>query len=547
MPHQGLPPVTESELFAKELSRRRFLAGLGGVAAGGILAACTSGTGPSTRSPGAPTQAGTPKRGGVLIVGTSEEPFANAFDMVRGGLSVLTSRVAYLAFNGLVDVDGDRNVIPDLAESWEIPDPQTYIFNLKQGVKFHDGTDFDAEAVRFNILRVLDPEIQSDRAPDFEAVESVDVLSAHQVRVNLSRPFAPMLGKFRRSFLNILSPTAVEQYDPEDSFRASVGTGPFKFVSLRRGDRVVLERFDEYSKDGLPYLDGIEVRIIPEQSTQLAAMQSGDIHYMMQTNPEFGPQIENHPDLQLLSHPSPIWDYLIFNVTREPFDDVGVRRAFSMAVERDGILNGIYQGLGTVAQGAIGPVFQDYYRDNSDVAYQSYDPDAARSLLSDRQFDFDRVLRYDTFSERPWGLVGDAVAAALTEIGVQLDIVKPDFNTFAEYFFGTKDYWIANNTWTIGGVDPDDMIYKQFLTGHGFNLGLYSNPQVDRLLEQAREELDTARRADIYNEANRIVMDECPVGFLVHPHLVEGMRKEVQGYVFRDEFAGSYDECWLEQ
>ena len=518
---------------------RRELLGAGAA----VLAAGAGGGLIALRAPRA--RAAEPKRGGVLRLSTSEEPFAPAFDLHRT-ISLLTTRIGYLAYNGLVNIDSNRNVVPDLAESWEQPDAQTYIFNLRQGVKFHDGTDFTGEAVKFTVERLVDPETASPYAADFSEIEAVDVLGPHQVRVRMKQPFAPQLANFRRSAFAIISPSAVEKHMSSDPFKGSIGTGPFRFVSYTRGDKVVLERFDDHW-GGPAHLDGIEVHIIPEQSTALAALQTGGLDYMMQTNPEFANQIRSNPELKLLTTPSPIWDYVAYNVEREPFTDKRVRQAFSMAFDREGIALGIYKGLALPAHHAISPAFEAYYRENADIPYQYYDPDRARALLDEAGFDFNRTIRFDTFTERPWGLVGDACAAQLSAIGIKLEIAKPDFNTFAAYFYGTKDYWIGNSSWTGGGVDPDTMMYKQLVTGEAYNVGNYSNAEVDDLLKQARTEIDTAARADLYNRANRICMEECPVAFLVFPNLVEGMRADVMGYRFRDELAGPMDECWLDR
>jgi peptide/nickel transport system substrate-binding protein len=530
----------QGELRRRELSRRNFL----GLSAAGVLGAVAAGMSANGWASSASAQE-EPQRGGVLVVSTSEEPFAPAFDS-HVTSSLLTNRIGYLAYNGLVDVDSERNVVPDLAESWENPDPQTYVFKLRQGVKFHDGSEFNAEAVKFNIERVLNPETASYRAADFALIDKIEATDPHTLTIHLTEPFAPMLSNFRRSNLAILSPTAIQSLGGGDFLTASIGTGPFKFVSYSRGDRVVLTRNDEYYA-GPAYLDGIEIRIVPEQSTALAALQTGALHYMMQTNQEFGPQIESNPDLQLLTTPSTIWDFLAFNCAREPFTDKRVRQAFSMAIDREGIAEGIYKGLALPAQGAISPAFGSYYKDNSDIPFQTYDPERAKALLTEAGFDFNQEIRFDTFTERPWGLVGDALVEQLTDIGIKLSVVKPDFNTFAATFYTTKEYWLGNSSWTGGGVDPDAVIYKQFVTGGSQNLVNASNPALDELLNKARVELDQAIRADLYNQANRIVMEECYVAFLVYPNLTEGMRKEVNGYVFRDENAGSFDMCWLSQ
>ena len=512
------------------LTRREFM--IAGTA--GAALASTVGTGALAQQP---------KRGGVLRVATSEEPFAPAFDLHRIR-SLLTTRIGYQAYNGLVNVDASRKIEPDLAESWEQPDATTYVFRLRRGVAFHDGTELDAEAVKLNLERLADAATASPKRADFTVIDKIDVLDKHSLRIHLKHPFAPMLGVLRRSYFSVISPKAIKEHMAQDPFKASVGTGPFRFVSYSRGDKVVLERFKDHWR-GLAHLDGIEVRIMPEQSTQLAALQTGGLDFMMQTSPTFADQIRNNGDLQLLTTPSTIYDYLAFNTAKAPFDNKLVRQAFSMAIDREGIAQGVYRGQASPAQGAISPAFGAFYRDNADIPFQKYDPDRAKALLKQEDFPFGTELRFDTFTERPWGLVGDAIAAQITALGVKLKIQKPDFNSFAKYFYGTKEYWFGNSAWSAGAVDPDGMMYKQFVTGETQNLGAYSNPQVDELLKQARIEQSTERRADIYNRVNRILMEECYVAFLVHPRLIEGMRKNVQGYRFRDEGAGPYDEAWL--
>jgi peptide/nickel transport system substrate-binding protein len=541
---ESTPDALAPEVPAGTLNRGRFIAAAASTL--GSVAVAETLLGRAVAN--AATGAAKPKRGGTLVVATSEEPFAGAFDLQKAaGTSLLTSRIGYLAFNGLVNVDANRKVVPDLATSWEIPNPLTYVFNLRKGVTFHDGTPFNAAAVKYNIQRILDKKTASGKAADFSAIARIDTPSSHQIRLHLKHPYAPLLGSFRRSYFGIMSPTALKTYGDTNPFKASVGTGPFQFVSYAKGDRVVLKRFDNYYKHGMPYLDGIQIRIIPEQSTALAALQSGGIDYLMQTNQQFKPQIQGNPNLKLMTQKSTIWDFLAFNVTRKPFDDKRVRQAFSMALDREGIVKSIYQGLATPAQGAISPAFKAYYKDNSSIPFQKLNTDRAKSLLASSSYDKASTLRFDTFSERPWGLEGDVIAQAITSLGVKLNEVKPDFNTFAAYFYTTHQYWFGNSSWTGGGVDPDALMYKQFVTGGSYNVGLYSNPKVDRLLNQARKTLNTHTRAELYQEANKIVMEDCPVAFLAYPDLAEGMHKDVMGYVFRDEFAGSFDECWLDR
>ncbi|WP_162458189.1 ABC transporter substrate-binding protein [Mesorhizobium tianshanense] len=485
----------------------------------------------------------TPRRGGVLRAATSEEPFAPAFDVHKVD-SLLTTRIGYLAYNGLVNVNERREIEPDLAESWEQPDALTYIFKLRKGVLFHDGTEFDADAVKFNLERIINPETASPKRADFAVIKTIDVVDKYTVKLHLDHPFAPLLGYMRRSYFGIMSPKAITEQMGQDPLKRSIGTGPFKFVSYTRGDKVILERFDKYF--GTPaWLDGIEIRIMPEQSTQFAALQTGSLDYMIQTSPSFAEQMKYNPDLQVLSAPSTIWDFLAFNVMRAPFTDKRVRQAFSMALDREAMAKGVYRGYAKAAQGALSSGFSPYFRDNGDIPFQTYDPDRAKALLKEADFPFQSELRFDTFTERPWGQIGDAIADQISALGVKLRIEKPDFNTFAQYFYGTKEYWFGNSSMTGGGADPDELMYKQFVTGEVYNINNYTNPEVDKLLKDARTENDVEKRVDLYNKANRMLMEECCVAFLVYPDLVEGMRANVHGYRFRDESAGTFDECWL--
>jgi peptide/nickel transport system substrate-binding protein len=522
------------------IGRRGFLK----TAAAGVLAGAGSRFVPSILSiPAAAAQ--TPRAGGTLRVAVAMEPFAPAFDLHRIR-TLVTSRMGYLAYNGLVNMDANRNVVPDLATSWEQPDPTTYVFELRKDVEFHDGTPCDAAAVKFNIERLADPKTASPKRADFTIIQSTDVLDKNHLRIKLAEPFMPMLSTFRRSYFSVISPTAVEKLMATDPFKASIGTGPFRFASYTRGDKVLLERNKSYW-DKRVYLDAIEFRIIPEQATSKAALEAGELDCVMQTNPTYGAEIAASPSLQLLNAPSAIYDYMAFNVNREPFKDKRVRQAFSMAIDREGIAQAVYRGYAIAAQGAISPALKAFYRDNADIPFQKYDPDHAKALLKQADFPFDKELRFDTFADAPWGQVGDALAAQISALGVKLKIVKPDFNTFAKYFYGPKDYWLGNSSWTTGGVDPDGLLYKQFVTGEAINFGNYSNPELDKMLKAARTERDQGKRADLYNQANRLVMEECYVAFLVHPNLIEGMRKAVHGYAFRDESAGPYDDCWLEK
>ena len=242
-------------------------------------------------------------------------------------------QVTYIAgnlFNNLVTIDPDLNYIPELAESWEAQDNgKVYVFTLRKGVKFHDGTDFDAPAVAWNFERIMDKEEQAFIRPFFEFIETVEPLDAHTVKFTLKYPtqaFLPTLAVYRMGF-QIKSPTSYKTWGRKDAALHPAGTGPFKLAKWEPNQIIVLEKNPDYYKKGLPYLDRIELKIMKEGVTRATALRAGEVDFINYVPKEMVERLSKDAKIQVLKGPDTQSVNISFNNSRPPFDDVRVRQA----------------------------------------------------------------------------------------------------------------------------------------------------------------------------------------------------------------------------
>jgi peptide/nickel transport system substrate-binding protein len=521
-------------------SRRVFLAGAAaGIGAMSLAACAGGGTGSSTAGATAP---GKPVRGGVLKAAIPEEPFPYAYDMARVGSSTGTERVAYLAYNGLTNVDQDNKIVGELAESIETPTPTRYVFNLRKGVTFHDGTKFDAAAAKANFDRVQSPQTKSPRR--LAVIESVKVLGPYQLEINLSHPYAGFLGMIRRTKMPMQSPTAVAKYAAKDPFKASVGTGGYKLVSYVKGDGIELDRFDGYWAQ-TNYFDQISIKVIPSQPTSLQALMSGQMDFV-RIGPDSVATLKGNPQVRVDKADDTFVDYLSFNQSIKPFDSLEVRQAFSQAIDRDGLVNAIYHGTAEVAHGPLAPGFANFYQSYDDVAAQSYHVDAAKASLAAGSYDTSSTIPFDSFTDVPFAAEAEVILQALKTIGVNSTLRTTDFASFATAFYDKRTYTIGNSQWN-GSVDPDEVLTNLY----GPEDGTTSNstnavdPQMTKLMTAGRSSTETAKRAEIYHEAGQRAAEQAYYAFLCFPQVLAGLSTKVQGY--KSTIGGGWpiDVCWF--
>jgi len=460
----------------------------------------------------------------VLIVGQIAEPQALDPAAVT---AVNDFRILMNMYDGLVRYkDGTLEVEPALASEWSISEDGTvYTFTLREGVTFHDGSAFDAEAVKFNFDRMLDEgHPYHDTGPFplaffFSAVQDVAVIDAQTVQFTLNAPYAPFLTNLAYPTGLIVSPDAVREHGA-DFGRNPSGTGAFTFDEWRSNEAVVVQANPDYW-DGAPELQTVVFRPITDANTRTAEMLAGGIDLMVEVPPvalsEFqGDAFSVHE--QAGPH---VW-FLILNAKEGPFADVRVRQAANYAVNKQAIVDDVLEGTAEVAAGPIPPAFAWAY--NEELAPYPYDPDRARELIAEAGAEGSELTFYVT--EGGSGMLdpvamGTAIQADLQAVGFDVTIETYEWNTFLGNvnpgLEGKAD--MAEMAWMTN--DPDTLPFLALRTEAwpdqgGFNSGYYSNPEVDTLLEAARVETDQDERARLYREMQVIVHEDAPWVFVAN-------------------------------
>ena len=292
-----------------------------------------------------------PQRGGTLQVGiqgdvTTMDPHMSTAAVDRD--------VYYQIYSGLVALDPNLNIVPELAEKWETPNPLTYVFHLRRGVKFHDGTDFNAEVVKWNVERMLDPATGSIRRSELGSVKSVAVLDSHTVRFDLKEPDAALLATLTDRAGLMVSKAAVEKYG-RDYARNPIGTGPFQLAEWVKDDHLRLRRSPAYWRTGAPYLDEIVYKPIPDHTVKLTALRTGTLDIIDELPPKDVAPLKAYQKLKVVETPGLGYRRIELNSSRPPFNNKLLRQAVAWAVNREAIHRAVFFGTGAVAQGPIPP------------------------------------------------------------------------------------------------------------------------------------------------------------------------------------------------
>ncbi|WP_127142683.1 ABC transporter substrate-binding protein [Pelagibacterium montanilacus] len=483
---------------------------LAGVAIAALLAA-------------SPASAQTPPN--VLVVGQIAEP--QSLDP-HVATAVNDFRIAVNVYDGLVRyADGTLEVEPSLATDWEVSeDGLVYTFTLRDDVTFHDGTPFNAEAVKFNFDRMLDeshPFYETGPFPlsfNFDSVEEVNVIDEFTVEFVHSEPFAPFLSNLAYPTGLIVSPAAVEEFG-EDYGRNPVGTGPYQFVEWASNTRVVVERNADYW-DGAPELEAVVFRPITDANTRVAEMLSGGIDVLVEVPADNVGTFEADANFTVHEQAGPhVW-YVMLNAAEGPFSDVRVRQAANYAVNKEALVDDILQGTATVSDSPIPPAFNWAY--NEDLEPYPYDPEMARELLAEAGAEGAEVTFYVT--EGGSGMLdpitmGTAIQADLEAAGFEVNIETYEWNTFLGLVnAGLEDQAdMAQMAWMTN--DPDTLPFLTLRTeawpdAGGFNSSYYSNEEVDELLNAARTATDQDERAELYKEMQAIVFEDAPWIFVAN-------------------------------
>ena len=531
--------------------------GLGGLAS--LLAACQAPTPPAPPVP-VPTPVPTPAPTAAPTEVASLPGIRLALDQdaetldPAGQSNPTTSSIVEHMVETLVRLQPDGSIAPGLARGFsQSPDGKTFTFELRQDVEFHDGTTFDAEAGALSLKRFVDPRLRvSMRAPfDGNLVSGIVPVDPLTLRITLKQRSRLFLHKLAAAELGIVSPAHTRSF-PDSFNEEPIGTGPYRFKERRKGESIVLERFDRYwgKKPNYPQ---ITFRIVPEAATRESLLLANQVEVILQPPLSDLPALQKNTALKVVQTPTAHSTFIALDLTLPggtPLAIKKVRQALNYAIDRDGIIRSVLFGSATPLDAPMPPTLVGYSR----IGGYSYDPNRARQLLLEGGTPH-LQLRFlhptgRTLQEALAGQVAQAIAGNLRDVGVETDLIGADWASFLAAINVPEDKGTAHMhlfTWAPGLLDASQQM-TQFVRSHWPPAGLatshYWNPKVELLVSEAASEPDDQKRLDQYAEAQRIVWDDAPWIFLWSSSFLMVQSARLQGIsaLPTEKFSAAYAE-----
>lgn len=504
-----------------------------------------------------------PGKGGILSVAI--ESGIDVLDPHKHG-GWMTFRVVRNIFEGLVDRDLSQSdvaycpIVPCLAESWEIsPDGRTYTFYLRQGVKFHDGTDFDAEAAKFNVERMTNPE-----APQYDPkaahysifmwryLKEAEVVDASTVNIHLSEPFSdflPLLTEGGLGSATMLSPTSWQRYGNDGIKDHPIGTGPFKLVERGKKGEVVLEKNYDYWGE-LPFLDKLVFRPIPDSATRVAALQLGEVDLIFVPPPDTIEMLEKAGFIVIQGPVPHIW-FIYLNMRSTTMQDPRIRQAINMAIDKERMAKELLRGSAKVAHGLPAPGSPSY--DPGFVRYQ-YSPSKARELLVEAGYPEGFTMTLQTSTAGSGQLIpiqmAEWIRHDLAKVGIECKLDLHEWIGYIQMWAkGIPDGVQANQiSW---GMSSDYWLeivaHSKNCAPNGRNSGYFSNEIVDELLDKARVEYDEQRRIALYRKASSVIVEDAAYVPIVNDLAPIVMHKKVKGFSHAPAEWYDFTKVWVEE
>lgn len=483
--------------------------------------------------------------GGELVISTSN--FPSGLDphvqVVWDVLFILSG-----VYDTLVYQDTDGSFVPGLATSWEISeDGTTYTFQLRDDVTFHDGTPFNAEAVKYNLDRIVAPETKSQKAATLLGpYESSEVVDDYTIQINLSEPYAYLLHGLSLNYVAMASPAALEEWGEEYQLH-QVGTGPFIFEEYVPQDHLTLVANPDYNwgpeifeNQGPPHLEKVTWRFLPEPATRIPALEAGDVDLALNIPNSESNRVLNDPNLDMkvayLTGQPLFW---FMNIEQSPTDDIRVRQAILHGTDRQTAINAVLRGFSPLAHGPLSAVTPEY---NSEIeGMYPYDPEIAASLLEEAGWvdsDGDGIRDKDgepltvQMVLQGWGFtapLGEVLQAQLRQIGVNVEMEQLSWP-------GQMEVGIAGerNMTVMGGSGffASDALAGFFHSSNadsGFNWSKIRDPELDALLDEAAQTADPDKRNELYGEAQKFIMEQALIVPVYDYTVLSGLNERVGG------------------
>jgi peptide/nickel transport system substrate-binding protein len=520
-------------------SRRRFLASVGATGIAG-LAGCAGGEGGgeggSDGSGDGGSGGGTGNDGSGETAGSSdggsgsEEETTVRIGIANGGWDLIPARdtdfdsnkVYTLIYDNVVNLNAAAEVVPDLAREWSRESDTQYVFSLEEGVTFHDGTEFTADDVKYTYDWIVENE--NPRKNYVSAVEDVVVEDDFTVRFDLSEPFAPFLYKVH-AVMWPLSQTAMEEYGDEYN-QNPVGTGPFELTEWESGNRAVLEAYDDYWKDDQPNIDRIEFRILPEDSSKVAQLETGSIDLVDRMPPQFTDRVESSGSARVITTTGVSSGRVDFNTDVEPLGDRRVRRALAWAIDKERIVETVLQGYGKPGKAILPDSFPQYNDSISDFDHPTGNPSRAQELLDEAGYGDGLSLEIKTSTQSRHRRAATLIQSMWGEVGVDVSIQSLEGNAFwSQETSGDFEVAVSNFTW-FG--DPDTLLYLYH--SEGLNVWNISNSELDGLLEDQRRTVAPESRAEVINRIQEITYEEAYSIYTYYPQRIQGISTRISGF-----------------
>jgi peptide/nickel transport system substrate-binding protein len=431
-----------------------------------------------------------------LVLGVVLEP--PHLDPTAGAAAAIDEVVYANVFEGLTRIGPNGEVLPDLAESWTVSDDgKVYTFKLHTGVKFHDGTDFDANDVKFSLDRARADNSVNAQKGLFSAIDTVEVVDPATVKVTLKHPQGSFLYNMGWGDAVIVAPESADTNKEKP-----IGTGPFKFQNWAKGSSITLVKSDGYWGDPV-FLDKAEFRIIPDAAAQVPALLSGDVQAFPFFPPDAVAQVKDNPNLKVVIGSTEGETILAINNKKPPFDNLKVRQAISYALDRKAIIDGATGGLGVPIGSHMSPSNKAYVDLTGEYPH---DPAKAKELLKEAGFENGIKATLKLPPPDYARLGGEIVASELRDVGINLEIIPVEWAQWLDQVFTRKDYDLT----IVSHTEPNDIdIYSR--KDYYFN---YDNPAFDKVIEELNLTSDEAKRDELLGKAQKILADDAVVGFL---------------------------------
>ncbi|MBY3618303.1 glutathione ABC transporter substrate-binding protein [Acinetobacter sp. CUI P1] len=449
--------------------------------------------------------------------------------------SISAARTMY---EGLMGFDENMNVVPILAESHSISeDGLVYTFNLQENVKFQDGTDFNAEAVKVNIARIQDEKNNLRLRKSFAKVAKVETPDAKTVVITLSEPYNAFLNKV--AMAPIISPKALTE-NGADISKMPVGTGPFKFKEWVQGDRLVVEKNTDYWQKDLPKVDSITFRPVPENGSRIAMLKTGEADFIYPMPTEQVSEVEGLEGITVDTIDSTIVRYVTLNTMKKPFDDVKVRQAINYAINKDAYIKVVKSGLGAKLDSTMSSKTQYY----SPQKGYDYDIEKAKQLLAEAGYPdgFETEIWGENESETMKGM--QFIQQQLALVGIKVEVKSMEGGTLSDQINAAKtpeeakiQMWYVS--WSPSSGDADGatrgLFSSEMFPPAGSNTAYYKNENVDKWIAEANKAVDPEAAKSIYANIQKTVWEDAPWAFMGVDQIISGKRSNLEGVkVFPD-------------